>query len=81
MNEQKSPVYSRVVFWSKNVFYKEVNVTLYDFFFLQVTSGFELYVTFEPLVTKHSAINAVNKLLSWIKKEEDRLFILKAPTF
>ncbi|PNF25223.1 Vacuolar fusion protein MON1-like protein A [Cryptotermes secundus] len=46
-----------------------------------VTSGFELYVTFEPLITKHSAINAVNKLLRWIKKEEDRLFILNAPTF
>nr|CAD7431674.1 unnamed protein product [Timema monikensis] len=46
-----------------------------------VTSGFELYVTFEPLVTKHSAINAVNKLLRWIKKEEERLFILNAPTF
>ncbi|XP_063238833.1 vacuolar fusion protein MON1 homolog A isoform X2 [Bacillus rossius redtenbacheri] len=46
-----------------------------------VTSGFELYVTFEPLVTKHNAINAVNKLLRWIKKEEDRLFILNAPTF
>ncbi|KDR23174.1 protein SAND isoform X1 [Zootermopsis nevadensis] len=46
-----------------------------------VTSGFELYITFEPLVTKHSAINAVNKLLRWIKKEEDRLFILNAPTF
>lgn len=46
-----------------------------------VTSGFELYVTFEPLITKHSAINAVNKLLRWIKKEEERLFILNAPTF
>lgn len=46
-----------------------------------VTTGFELYVTFEPLVTKPNAINAVNKLLRWIKKEEDRLFILNAPTF
>ncbi|GFG32545.1 hypothetical protein Cfor_09047 [Coptotermes formosanus] len=46
-----------------------------------ITSGFELYVAFEPLVTKHSATNAVNKLLRWIKKEEDRLFILNAPTF
>ncbi|XP_049963709.1 vacuolar fusion protein MON1 homolog A [Schistocerca serialis cubense] len=46
-----------------------------------VTTGFELYITFEPLVTKLSAINAVNKLLRWIKKEEERLFILNAPTF
>ncbi|XP_011306022.1 vacuolar fusion protein MON1 homolog A [Fopius arisanus] len=46
-----------------------------------VTSGFELYVTFEPLVTKPDAINAVSKLLNWIEKEEDRLFILNSPTF
>lgn len=46
-----------------------------------VTSGFELYATFEPLVTKPDAINAVNKLIKWIKKEEDRLFILNSPTF
>ncbi|XP_043277441.1 vacuolar fusion protein MON1 homolog A [Venturia canescens] len=46
-----------------------------------VTSGFELYVTFEPLVTKPAAIDAVGILLKWIKKEEDRLFILHSPTF
>lgn len=48
---------------------------------LQVASGFELYVTFEPLVTKPDAIEAVSKLLKWIKKEEERLFILNSPTF
>lgn len=47
----------------------------------QVTSGFEIYVTFEPLVTKPDAIDAVSKLLKWIKKEEERLFILNSPTF
>ncbi|XP_058803060.1 vacuolar fusion protein MON1 homolog A [Phymastichus coffea] len=46
-----------------------------------VTSGFELYVTFEPLVTKTDAINSITKLLKWIKKEEERLFILNSPTF
>ncbi|XP_015524976.1 vacuolar fusion protein MON1 homolog A [Neodiprion lecontei] len=46
-----------------------------------VTSGFELYLTFEPLVTKPDAINSVSKLLKWIKKEEERLFILNSPTF
>ncbi|XP_012530891.1 protein SAND [Monomorium pharaonis] len=46
-----------------------------------VASGFELYVTFEPLVTKPDAIEAVSKLLKWIKKEEERLFILNSPTF
>ena len=34
---------------------------------LQVTSGFELYAAFSPLVTKPDAINAINKLLRWIK--------------
>jgi len=46
-----------------------------------LTSTFELYVTFEPLVKKSAAINAVNKLLKWIKKEEDRIFIINSPTF
>ncbi|XP_033228132.1 vacuolar fusion protein MON1 homolog A [Belonocnema kinseyi] len=46
-----------------------------------VTSGFELYATFGPLVTKPDAINAVSKMLKWIKKEEERLFILNPPTF
>jgi len=36
-------------------------------FFGQVTSGFELYAAFSPLVTKPDAINAINKLLRWIK--------------
>ncbi|XP_066592331.1 vacuolar fusion protein MON1 homolog [Prorops nasuta] len=46
-----------------------------------VTASFELYVTFEPLVTKPDAIEAINKLMKWIKKEEERLFILNSPTF
>ena len=47
----------------------------------QVTQGFELYAVFGPLITKTSAIHAVNKLLRWIKREEDRLFILNSVTF
>ncbi|OQR69836.1 vacuolar fusion protein MON1A-like [Tropilaelaps mercedesae] len=43
--------------------------------------GFELYATFEPLVTKEGAVKAMNKLLHWIKKEEDRLFIMNSATF
>lgn len=46
-----------------------------------VTTGYELYVTFEPTVDKNLVITLVNKLLSWIKKEEEQLFILNAPTF
>lgn len=36
---------------------------------------------FEPTVDKSAVITLVNKLLGWIKKEEEMLFILQAPTF
>lgn len=48
---------------------------------LQVTSKFELYSCFSPLVTKACAITAITKLLRWIKKEEDRLFIRYPPKY
>lgn len=41
-----------------------------------VTSNYEFYATFEPLVEKKSLVIAqVNKLLKWIKKEEEKLFM------
>uniref|UniRef100_A0A336MLY6 Vacuolar fusion protein MON1 homolog n=1 Tax=Culicoides sonorensis TaxID=179676 RepID=A0A336MLY6_CULSO len=46
-----------------------------------VTQGYELFATFEPLIDKITVINLVNKLLKWIKKEEDYLFIMNAPSF
>ncbi|XP_065669454.1 protein SAND isoform X2 [Hydra vulgaris] len=46
-----------------------------------VTSGFELYAAFNPLTTKSTAINAVNRLLRWIKKEEEVLFIVNSYTY
>ncbi|KOB70668.1 Vacuolar fusion protein MON1-like protein A [Operophtera brumata] len=46
-----------------------------------VTNGFELYVTFDPLMEKDQTIRAVDRLLRWIKKEEERIFIMNAPTF
>lgn len=48
---------------------------------LQVTKDFELYAALEPLVTKQNAIVYINKLLRWIKSDENRLFILSSPTF
>ncbi|XP_060532485.1 vacuolar fusion protein MON1 homolog A [Cylas formicarius] len=45
------------------------------------TKGFELYMVFEPLIQTDCAINLVGRLLNWIKKREDRLFHLNAPTF
>lgn len=47
----------------------------------QVTNGFELYLCFSPLGTKAMAVSAVNKLLKWIRKEEERLFILSPLTY
>nr|XP_056715068.1 vacuolar fusion protein MON1 homolog B-like [Euleptes europaea] len=46
-----------------------------------VTSKFELYTCFSPLVTKAGAINVLTKLLRWLKKEEDRLFIRYPPKY
>lgn len=46
-----------------------------------VTSGFELYLCFSPLGTKALAMTAITKLLKWIRKEEDRLFILNPQTY
>nr|XP_033779125.1 vacuolar fusion protein MON1 homolog B-like isoform X2 [Geotrypetes seraphini]XP_033779133.1 vacuolar fusion protein MON1 homolog B-like isoform X2 [Geotrypetes seraphini] len=46
-----------------------------------VTSKFELYTSFSPLVTKAGAISLVTKLLHWLKKEEDRLFIRYPPKY
>ncbi|KAM9324260.1 vacuolar fusion protein MON1 homolog B-like [Gastrophryne carolinensis] len=46
-----------------------------------VTSKFELYTAFSSLVTKVGAINVITKLLRWIKREEDRLFIRYPPKY
>ncbi|KAM5146470.1 vacuolar fusion protein MON1 homolog B [Mantella aurantiaca] len=46
-----------------------------------ITSKFELYTTFSSLVTKVGAINVITKLLRWIKREEDRLFIRYPPKY
>ena len=51
---------------------------LHAFIALKVTSGFELYCAFGPLTTKAAAIAAVNRLLQWIKHEEEKLFILSS---
>lgn len=45
------------------------------------TPSFELYAVFAPTSTKLAVLTAVNKLLRWVKREEERLFILTAPTF
>lgn len=47
----------------------------------QVTSKFELYTCLSPLVTKAGAILVVTKLLRWVRKEEDRLFIRYPPKY
>lgn len=49
--------------------------------FAWTTAGYELYATFEPLIDKMTVITLVNKMLKWIKKEENVLFIMNSPTF
>ncbi|KAF9291718.1 Vacuolar fusion protein mon1b [Linnemannia elongata] len=46
-----------------------------------VTSGFELYAAFGPLVSKSAVVLMSNKLLKWIRKQEDSLLILNSPSF
>lgn len=46
-----------------------------------ITVGFELYACFGPLVTKPAAINAVLRLIRWMKREEDGLFIQSSLVF
>jgi len=46
-----------------------------------ITNSFELFAVLPPTSTKMTVLTAVNKLLRWVKKEEEKLFILTAPTF
>lgn len=46
-----------------------------------VTSNFELYTAFSPTVSKQVAVAKVDKLMKWLKKEEERLFILNPLVF
>lgn len=62
---------------AKLIFKSDCNNTILAW----VTGAFELYVTFDPLMEKNQAILAVDRLLKWIKKEENNIFILSAPTF
>merc|ERR1712241_634066 len=41
-----------------------------------LTQSFELYATFSPTTSKLAVITSVNKLLRWVKKEEEKMFIL-----
>ncbi|KAF2355387.1 Vacuolar fusion protein Mon1 [Trinorchestia longiramus] len=45
------------------------------------THEFELYAILEPLTTKQSAIDIVNKILKYVSQEEQRLFMLYPATF
>lgn len=46
-----------------------------------ITQSFELFAVLPSTMAKITVLTAVNKLLRWIKKEEERFFILTAPTF
>ncbi|EQB77051.1 MON1 A-like protein [Camelus ferus] len=61
----------------KTIYYTGPNENLLAW----VTGAFELYMCYSPLGTKASAISAIHKLMRWIRKEEDRLFILTPLTY
>ncbi|GBC12771.1 vacuolar fusion protein MON1 homolog A-like [Rhizophagus irregularis DAOM 181602=DAOM 197198] len=46
-----------------------------------ITSTFELYAAFGPLISKSALTNSSHTLLKWIKKEEENLFILNSQVF
>jgi len=46
-----------------------------------VSPAFELYAAFTPLTSKATAMNAITRLLRWIKNEEDVLFISNSHFF
>ena len=50
-------------------------------FIFQATPTFEIYAAFAPITEKTVAYAAVNKILKWVKKEENNLFITSSPTF
>ena len=45
-----------------------------------MTSNFEIYATFSPLVTKEIAIRAINKLLEFTQKNKTKIFLNAMPT-
>ncbi len=62
-------------------FSKKKFAIFFSLFNLQTTQTFELYAAFSPLTSKSSAIEAINRLLKWLRKEENSIFILNGPTF
>ncbi|KAG0265271.1 Vacuolar fusion protein mon1b [Mortierella polycephala] len=46
-----------------------------------ITPNFELYAVFGPLVSKSAVVLMSNKLLKWIRRQEDNLLILNSPSF
>lgn len=45
-----------------------------------MTSSFEIYATFSPLITKETAVRAINKLLDFTQKNKQKIFLSSMPT-
>jgi hypothetical protein len=45
-----------------------------------MTSNFEIYATFSPLVTKDITIKAVEKILEFTQKNKAKIFLNAMPT-
>ncbi|XP_063724114.1 vacuolar fusion protein MON1 homolog B-like [Symsagittifera roscoffensis] len=46
-----------------------------------LTSIFEVYCCFTPVISKDDAIGKVNKVVEMVRNEEDKLFLVNAYTF
>ncbi|CCA68473.1 related to MON1-required for fusion of cvt-vesicles and autophagosomes with the vacuole [Serendipita indica DSM 11827] len=46
-----------------------------------ITKSFEIYIALSPRLPKSAAIGAANAVVSWVKREEAKLFLRDAPVF
>lgn len=49
--------------------------------FAWMNADLELYVIYDPFASKETIITSLSKIVSWVKKEQDKLFILNDSTF
>lgn len=83
--EEIQRIYSLYQKLYENLHTKNLKLILEQFgtetLFAWKNSDLELYVIFEPLASKETIIKSVNKIVIWVKKEQDRLFMLNDSTF
>lgn len=80
--EDRRALHARYCKVYDSLHHKDTRLSLYycigprDSVLGQLTSNSEIYCTFSPFVTRPVALNSVDKLLKWIRREESRFFIM-----